>query len=72
MASMTDLQLCIRELQSEFGVDVNFSHESGSMVLTGSLLQIQCAQTKLDNIFREQQVSLIYYLKNYYYYLRII
>ena len=56
VASLNDIDLCIDQLKVLFGVDVHFNDDNGSFYLEGNLMQLQCAQTYLDDIFDRRQV----------------
>ena len=70
VASFPDLDLISRRLKDDFGVHVTYQgddaddvtsvHSSdGTLLLSGSMLQIQCAQTYLDHVFEQQQVCVL-------------
>lgn len=54
VATIPDIPACTAMLQKDYGIEASYEDDSGKFVLKGTMHQLQCAQVRLDDIFREQ------------------
>lgn len=55
IAIIPNIPECIEMLQKEYGIEANYCDATAKFVLRGSLIQLQSARERLDEIFREQE-----------------
>lgn len=54
VATIPDIPSCIAMLEKDYGIEGSYNDDSGTFLLKGMMHQLQCAQVRLDNIFKEQ------------------